>query len=54
VRWAFRVRGDLVFDDDSVVMLAELCARVSLAPLRFWSPCLVSEIEIALDDRRWR
>ncbi|HEX7837992.1 MAG TPA: hypothetical protein VF469_11045 [Kofleriaceae bacterium] len=45
----YYVRGDLVFDDNSVVTLDELCARAGLVP----PPLLESmpdEIEIPLDD----
>lgn len=43
------VRGDLVFDDDSVVTLDELCAQAGLAPLPLLEP-MPDELDIPLDD----
>ena len=45
----YYVRGDLVFDDDSVVMLDELCARVGLAPLPLLEP-MPDELDILFDE----
>lgn len=42
------VRGDLVFDDDSVVTLEELCGRAGLAPPPLLEP-MPDEIDIPLD-----
>jgi hypothetical protein len=43
------VRGDLVFDDDSVVTLDELCAQAGLAPLPLLE-AMPDELDIPLDD----
>ena len=43
------MRGDLVFDDDSVVTLDELCAQAGLAPLPLLE-AMPDELDIPLDD----
>jgi hypothetical protein len=43
------VRGDLVFDDDSVVTLDELCAQAGLASLPLLE-AMPDELDIPLDD----
>jgi hypothetical protein len=43
------VRGDLVFDDDSVVTLDELCAGAGLPPLPFLE-AMPDELDIPLDE----
>jgi hypothetical protein len=43
------VRGDLVFDDHSVVTLDELCAQAGLTPLPLLEP-MPDELAIPLDD----
>lgn len=45
----YYVRGDLVFDDDSVVTLDELCARAGLAPLPLLEP-MPDELDIPVED----
>jgi hypothetical protein len=45
------VRGDLVFDDGSVVTLDDLCAQVGLAPLPMLEP-MPDELDLKLDDSR--
>ena len=45
----YYVRGDLVFDDDSVVTLDELCARGGLAPLPLLEP-MPDELDIPFDE----
>jgi hypothetical protein len=49
--WGLRyyVRGDLVFDDDSVVTLDELCARAGLAPPPLLET-MPDELDIPLDE----
>jgi hypothetical protein len=43
------VRGDLVFDDDSVVTLDELCAQAGLPPLPLLEP-MPDKLDIPIDD----
>jgi hypothetical protein len=43
------VRGDLVFDDDSVVTLDELCAQAGVPPLPLLE-AMPDELNIALDE----
>jgi hypothetical protein len=43
------VRGDLVFDDDSVVTLDELCAQAGLAPLPLLET-MPDELDIPLGE----
>jgi len=43
------VRGDLVFDDDAVVTLDELCAQAGLALLPLLE-AMPDELDIAFDD----
>ena len=45
----YYVRGDLVFDDDSVVTLDELCAQANLPPLPLLEP-MPDELDIPLED----
>jgi hypothetical protein len=45
----YYVRGDLMFDDDSVVTLDELCAQAGLAPLPLIEP-MPDELDIPIED----
>lgn len=45
----YYVRGDLMFDDDSVVTLDELCAQAGVAPLPHLEP-MPDELDISFDD----
>jgi hypothetical protein len=45
----YYVRGDLMFDDDSVVTLDELCAQVGLEPPPLLED-MPDELNIPLDD----